>query len=118
MSYRVGKAMVIVCGFLLMREPLLAQTLPPLEAMAEDAQMTVAIKQCKALFAVNEQEANKLFKMIFSVMFTEYGNEKTNSALDSALTSIIEDMKRKGLREWCEIDGAGWLNIRYPELAK
>lgn len=118
MSYRAIKTAAVAGGLLLMSGTSLAQKAIPIEVMAEDAQMATAVKSCQAIVYINENEAKKLFKEIVMVMLDEYGKEKTDAALDRALQYIIDDMKKKGLQEWCEMDAVIWIEIRYPEIGR
>lgn len=119
MSYRVaGKIGVFACALLLAAEARPAQNVPPPGAMAEDAQMAMLIRQCKDYLDIDDQAAEKLFKTIVSAMLDAYGDTKTEAAMDAAFNKFAKDVKEKGPRDWCELDAALWLEIRYPELAK
>lgn len=119
MSYRgAGKIVVVACALLLIPEALPAQKAPPLTVMADDAQMTILIRECKTVLDIDEQKVDELFRTILEAMLDAYGEAKTDAAMDTSLQRLFKDVKEKGLRKWCELDAAIWLQIRYPELTK
>lgn len=116
MSHRMGKAVLVVCGLLLMPQTLLAQQ-ESLEELAREMSKIVLLKQCEQFFPVEQKELDRMFGRLYSVAVNAFGEKQVEAATEAALDHEDELIEFAGLGSFCDLLRD---NIKFhtPEIGK